>query len=592
MSNHFYNNLKEKSSSIIPLITLIIITIIITYLKINVQISIGPQWDAFDFLADAANFAGQGFGYYDLMRPPLLSFLTSIFFRLGYTSEVTIFAVDGFLFVLGVIGLYLFLKLRFNSIESFLGSLIFISFPVVLLWVGAGYTDIASTSLSIWALYLTVLAVNKNPKFFYLSFPIATLSILTRLPAAIILFPMIFYILINREKLKNFRTIFIGIFVSFLIMIPVFIFFYETLGNPFALFLQNLRATTTTTTTTSVARFAYDPNPFFYITNSLYSLINMNLLNNNYLGMNIAFFIAVIMILYSVLIGIFIYIHKILKPLTIKSTLKNILKLEKPKIIIILVIIILFLIFVGTLGKISYLFSEIIFLILCIMLYPFLRHENLKNLDIDFLFLSLLVSYLIFNSFYPIKVCRYLIPMTPAFAYFIILGLSQFSVKLKFKIKRVRITSILSIILTLALLFSIGSYVYQLENDPLSHGLNFNLKPVNQSFQFQIDSKAYNGKLYSENYNTLELKNISIWLKEYDPNYKNKIIYSDYFWPHLSWYLKTNIGGLGNQKNINDELKKQDVTYYICMSNVHLKDYFLLTKFKTNFTHIVIYKKY
>ena len=32
----------------------------------------------------------------------------------------------------------------------------------------------------------------------------------------------------------------------------------------------------------------------------------------------------------------------------------------------------------------------------------------------------------------------------------------------------------------------------------------------------------------------------SIWLKGYDPEYKNKNIYSD-FWPNFSWYLKTNV---------------------------------------------------
>ncbi|MGB9978583.1 glycosyltransferase family 39 protein [Methanobacterium sp.] len=590
--NQFYNHSKERSLSFILLIALIIITVAVTYLKIKVQISIGPQWDAFDFLADAAYFAGQGFGYVDFIRPPLLSFLTSIFFRLGYTSEVSIFAVDGSLFVFGVIGLYLFLKLRFNSIMSFLGALIFISFPVVLLWVGAGYTDVASTSFSIWALYLTVLAVRKNPNFFCLSFPIATLAFLTRFPAAIIIFPMILYILINREKLKNFRTIFIGIFLSFLIMIPVFMFFWNTLGNPLAPFLQMFSGTVSTSS--SAVRFAYNPDPFFYVTNSLYSLINMDFLNSSSWGIKITFFIAEILILYSVLMGLVIYIHKILKLLNIKLNLKKILEFKTSKILKISAIIVLFLIFIGTLGKISYLLSDIIFLILCFMFYPLLRHENLNYIDIDFLFLSLLVSYLIFDSFYPIKVCRYFIPMAPAFAYFIILGLSQFSTKLKFKIKNINITSVLSVLLALSLLFSTGSYLYQLENDPMAHGLNFKIQPTDKWFNMGITSKAFTGELYSENYNTKELKNVAEWLKINDPDYKNQLICSDYFWPQLNWYSKTNIKGLSiqDEKYIDTQLKNQSVDYYINMgSDGKLENYIEVAEFKTNFAPVVIYKK-
>lgn len=589
--NHFYNSLKGKSSSFIPLIISLIITIIITYLKINVQISIGPQWDAFDFLADAAYFAGQGFGYVDFIRPPLLSFLTSLFFRLGYVSEVTIFAVDGSLFVFGVIGLYLFLKLHFNNIMSFLGTLIFISFPVILLWVGAGYTDVASMSFSIWALYLTVLAVRKNPRFFCLSFPIATLAFLTRFPSAIIIFPMLLYILINREKIKNFRNILIGIFLSLLIMVPVFMFFWKALGNPLAPFLQMFSGTTGTA---SASRFSYNSDPFFYITNSLYSLINMDFLSSSSWGIKIAFFITEILILYSVLMGIVIYIHKLFKPLNIMSNLKNISKLKKSKITQILAIIVLFLIFIGTLGKISYLFSNLIFLVLCFIIYPLLRNEKLKDLDIDFLFLSLLISYLIFNSFYSIKVCRYFIPMTPAFTYFIVLGLSQFSTKLKFKIRNIRLTSILSILLTLALLFSIGSYLYQLENDPMAHGMNFKIQPTEDWFTFGITSKAFTGELYSENYNTKELKNVTSWLQNNDPNYKNQVIYSDYFWPQLNWYLKTDVRGFSNldKKDIDAQLKDQNADYYIGMgSDGELKDYIKVSKFKTNFAPVVIYKR-
>ena len=48
--------------------------------------NIGPLSDSIDFFANALVFAGQGYGYSDLIRPPFFSFIISIFVRIGYAS--------------------------------------------------------------------------------------------------------------------------------------------------------------------------------------------------------------------------------------------------------------------------------------------------------------------------------------------------------------------------------------------------------------------------------------------------------------------------------------------------------------------------
>ena len=558
-----------------------------------IQMNIGPAWDTYAFLINAQYFAGQNFGSVDLIRPVLLSFLTSLFFRLGYVSEVTIFAVDGAFFVFGVIGFYLFLKLRFNDIQSFLGALLFISFPVVLLWVGAGYTDVASTSLSIWALYLTVLAVKRNPKFFYLSFPLAILAFLTRFPAAVIIFPMFLYILINREDIKNLKDILIGILISLLIIIPVFIFFYTTLGNPFLPFLGTYSSTAGADSGANTA-FAYNSNPFYYVTNSIYSFINMDFLNSSSLGVVIAFIIIMIMALYFVVMGITTYIHNILRPYKRQlKNLKNPSKLGKSELIKILTFLIILSVFILTINRVQYLLSDTIFVILCYYGYKFLEKDNLNSLDLDFLVLSWLMSYLIFNSVYSIKVCRYFIPMAPAVAYFVMLGLTEFSAKLKCKIKNTSLTLILATLVIFIVLLSTTAYLYQLSNDPLSSGSNFKIN----NEKFQIISEAYTGELYFETYNTQnEIKAVRDWFESYDPSYKNKIIYSDYFWPHLSWYLKNDVKRISiidtTDEYVNDELKTHNADYYISIIHkVNLKDYIEVKEFKTRFGTINIYKR-
>ena len=137
----------------------------------------GPVSDSVVFLSNALVFAGQGIGYSDLLRPPFFSFLISLIFRLGIVYTSTIFVVDGVLFIFGVIGLFLLLKMKFNDLESFLGGLIYATFPIVLTVLGVGLSDLPSLSFSIWAIYFTVLAVKKDSKFFIFSISIFNVCI-------------------------------------------------------------------------------------------------------------------------------------------------------------------------------------------------------------------------------------------------------------------------------------------------------------------------------------------------------------------------------------------------------------------------------
>ena len=246
----------------IPLIILIIIISIITYYRVLIQIDIGPLSDSCDFLSNALVFAGHGFGYYDSTRPPFFSFIISIFFRLGFVSTSTIFIVDGLTFILGVIGFYLFLKLRFNKIESFLGGLLFATFPTILTFVAVGFSDLTSVTFSIWALYFLVLAVRKDSKFFIMVFPLLIMAFLTRYNTALLIFPIILYILINKDEIKNFKNILIGIFASILLLIPFLTFFYEKFGNILYPFISTV---STTISYSSPEGYYYDPNLLYYL---------------------------------------------------------------------------------------------------------------------------------------------------------------------------------------------------------------------------------------------------------------------------------------------------------------------------------------
>ena len=198
----------KKHSTYIFLAVLIIIVSLITYSRVTIQIETGPVSDTCDFLSNALVFAGQDGGYSDLIRPPFFSFLLSFIFRLGYISTNAIFVLDGLFYLFGVVGLYLLLKHRFNAIESFLGSLIYATFPYLLFIMGFGLSDIASVSLTIWTIYFTILAIEKDSRFFYLLFPFIMLAFLTRYNIALIIFPIFLFIFLNNDKINNFKDIY------------------------------------------------------------------------------------------------------------------------------------------------------------------------------------------------------------------------------------------------------------------------------------------------------------------------------------------------------------------------------------------------
>ena len=558
-----YNSLKKYSHYISPIVLMLVVSIV-TYYRVMIQMEIGPIWDTCDFLSNALLFAGQGTGYADLTRPPFLSFLTSLFFRLGYVSPTVIFALDGAIFVFGVIGFYLLLKIRFSDMESLLGALLFSTFPIVLLFAGFGLTDVPSLSFSIWAIYFTVLAVKRNSKFFYLAFPFFVLAFLTRYAIAFVIFPMLIYILINKRFVKYIRDILIGIFVSFLSLIPCLLFFYSTFGNPLYPF-STFFGVTTTSSPISSENFAYHPNLFYFILKSPV-----------YIG-TVGFIFLLI-----ILFGFFIFTSIKLKKgdLKVKNHLKYYFNVKnnftKLKILIILLLII---IFVGTFGKITYMLSELIFFALLWFSYDLLKNIDIKNMDLNLLFLSWFMAFFIFHSVYVMKDGRYFLTMTPAISYFLILGLREVSNKLTFGLKNKHIILYLFTIFLLGMmLLSTTCYLLDLKK-PQS-----NIELINE-----------------------DMISASHWFVNYDADYKNKTIYSDE-WPYTGWYLKMHIGMMpifrDNQKfycgvkdysfNSNDNtafnnyLDAENVDYYFCVrKGLNLTHY----KPIKQFGDVVIYKK-
>jgi hypothetical protein len=520
----------------------------------------GPVSDSFDFLSNALVFAGQGTGYSDLIRPPLFSFIISLFFKLGYVFTSIVFEVDGGLFIFGVIGMYLLLKTRFNEIESFLGALLYATFPIVLTVLSVGFSDLSSVSFSIWAFYFTVLAVKKDSRFFYLSFPFIIFAFLTRFNSALLIFPIFLYILINKDRI-NVKNLFVGIIVSILTLVPVLIFFYDKFGNIIYPFINS--GSTSNSISFSSESASYDPNIYFFI-QKFPAFVGAQ-------GFTIILILAAGIAFYS--------LYKLIRTVHDNKNLFEGIWFKSFSYIKLIILIGLGILFLLTFDKTSYVVNEVIFFAISYLLYDLSRNLNLKDMDLHLMFFAWFMAFFIFHSIFVIKDNRYFVLMAPPVAYFMIFGLSWISNKIKFKIKnRNIIFPILAILLTSIILLSTAS-------------------------EIPLILQSNSDKVIANN----QMKIASQWFVSYDPNYKNQNIYSD-LWPNFSWYLKTNVkpvpvfkdnqtfpNGVKNatfnqadSNQFNNYLTTNNADYYISVrQGLNLTSYVLIKQFG----YVIIYQR-
>lgn len=545
----------------LPLILLIIIVGVISYYRLLIQIDIGPISDTCDFLLNALYFSGQGVGYYDWTRPVFFPLLIAIVFKLGFVSATAAYVVDILIYIFGLIGFYLLLSLHFNKIESFFGGLLYATFPIIILLSGLGFSDFTCGAFVIWAFYFLVLAVKKNSKFFILFFLFWTMAFLTRFNAALIIFPVVLYIFMNKQEIKNHKYIGWGILASFLLIIPVLWFYQIKFGNILFPFMDTFGATSRTF---SPEYHPYNVDPLFYIKGFF-----------SYTGFE-SFIIT-----FLIIIGIAVYtIIRVKNQSDIKNKLLSIVSKEDMNLKFkLLIFAVLTLIFIVTFGQVHYMVSEVIFLAVGLVFFTLINELNIKNIDLHILVFSWFMAFFIFNSVYVIKSSRYFILMAPGVAYLLLLGLRTVFNELTVKLKKGNlIFPVFALILTVFILLSTASLLPSIED------------------RFQ-GIKVTNEKIAIA----------SEWFINYEPDYKNKVIYSN-LWPYLAWHLKTDVkimftfknnqaylGGVKDnttftqQDNLasNNYLVDNNADYYFSSDAINLTSYKPIKQFGS----VIIYER-
>lgn len=488
-----------------PLFILTAITIIITIYLLNRQAYIGVSYyDVYVYLNNAVIFAGGPAGNLSVIYlSPLMPFLTSLIFRLGYVSENVIFILDGLIFIFGVIGFYLLLRTRFNQIQSFAASLVFLSFPLIFAWAVSGGIDVPGIMFSIWTIYLLILGVEKNSKYLYLVIPLFALAVLARYTSIILIFPMVLYILISNNPLDKLKKISVGLLAGLSIMIPFLMYIYAKLGNLDSII--NIFTSTLLGASGAVNDLGYNPDKLYYLNNIL-SYISINPLQGFYNYMlnphmgnpSIITYIIIPITIIGLLIS---FSHYAREKLT--NTNYSIKSLILPSILIILTVFGVVSFFTS-----SYMITEIFAISIIYVTYKILNTDN-NNIKIDLLFISWFAAFFIFHSIIPLKEDRYFITMLPALAYFIILGTSNFIKEFKFKIRNNPKTTSVGLYSIIGLLFLSSTMILYVAH-PTPDFQGYDMQP------------ACN------------------WLMQNDPQYQNQEIYSNYD-PAATWYLKKEV---------------------------------------------------
>ncbi|NYB51981.1 MAG: glycosyltransferase family 39 protein [Methanobacteriaceae archaeon] len=551
---------KTNQKSILYLLLFALLVIYITYSCILISLNMGPIWDTYDLLADAALFSGKSIGYYDLIRPPVLPILTSLYFLVNDLAIWPIMLIDGVIFISGSIGLYLLFRLRFNDLNSFIGALLFVSFPITLTFIARGLTDLPSISIAIWGGLFTVMAVKKDSKFFYLAFSILTIAFFTRFSTALMIFPIILYILINKDEIKPKKDILTGFLISLLIISSFAIFLYLNFANPFHVFLDFFHSSSSSLANNAASSMVFCYNTdFFY-----YAKIIPQWTWPEGLFVLIFIILGIISFSYGKIKN-----RKIIKESKNDITYKEAVLTAKHGKMKLFLSILWFALFVLTLQCVHYMISELLFLCFLFCLYELLKNFKFKNLDFDFLFFSWFMAFFIFHSVYVIKDFRYLLSMTPPIAYFLMRGFTLSTSQFKSSIKKRNTKQISGLILIILTLVSIFAYLPTIPEE------NVYLKEMNE--------------------NSLEL---SAWLVNYDPEYKAKVIYSDY-WPYTAWDLKRNISKMPSFRN-NQVLYTgaqdyhftiEDMIAYNSELDAHQADYYFSRREGLNLTNYKLIKQ-
>ena len=537
------------------LIVLLIFALVTIFFRTEYHMSGGVfSPDKALYLLNALKYSG--LDYYnivnvnDLYLSPIISFLTSLLFRLNLVDQLAISLVSSFFALIGYFGLYFLLRNRFNSLLSLTGVIIYGSITEFLLNLSSGLLDVPGISISIWILLLAIIAIDRNPKYFIWVFPVFTIGFFTRYTVGFILPVVLFYYILKRNMLDNillliedknlfkekligylksdeFKYIIISIFLGIILTLLIIKFLILDFGGSLT-FIEQSRLTTNISNV-SPSAIDFSDDKLFYIKNLSEFLFS----EKRALDTTFSYSLYIILI-----IGALIKFTGFIKQVNITYLKENIK--TKKNLLLLTIVLISFLGFcVGFKIYKNHMTTNILLLIFLIVLYSLINNiliNKTNKYELIFLFFAYLSINLIFISLYPIKVLRYALPLLPPLIFFIVLGLEGI---LDF-IKHAEMKSNLS-------------------NESKEKFLN--LIPIIIILVFMVSTFTFIEPMKIDGYSN-SLVDASEYISSHDPDYHFKTYATNnHNYRLVKWDLRVNITNIFDE--LNEESDDTNVTYII-----------------------------
>ncbi|WP_407432137.1 glycosyltransferase family 39 protein [Methanobrevibacter sp.] len=514
-------NVKDKKELI--LITLISAALVAYYINFNDNLGIYCS-DVYVYLLNALYYAGTDiYSEKSIYLSPIICFLTSLIFDLGYVDKTAIFITTGILAIIGNIGLYLLLRLRFNNLLSLTGTIVYATLALNLTWLANGSLDIPAVTFTIWLVYFTLLAIDKNPKYYVAVFPLFVIGFFTRYTVGLILPPLFLYYIYQNSfkiKIKDLKYILIGIALA-AVLSAIIMSTIMSMGDGKLVF-DGLLTSGVEGNLGSTHDNAYNPDLGYYLTN----------MGNFISSSNTTFVVRTPSLNQPTLLSGFVFLILIVgAALWVK---RNKFDLTMSKIVGMILCII-------ALATFDLFSSTITILLTIIGLYLIGRQSKYK---MGIFMLAWILSYFIFQSYYIIKVNRYIIPIFPALVYFIMVAVDEINTKIDRK-------SILPIILIALFLIQGFAFAYTFE-----------------------DTNEFNAPEKMTDYIK---ENVDNWSEIKIGNYNIRPYY---------WYLGMNSPGI--ESSNTQKIIDSNVTYYI--SDIEQKNLTNYTEIK-QIDNLYLYKK-
>ena len=394
-------NIKQKDKYYLIFIALFSAILVGYYINFNNSIGISCS-DVYVYLLNAQYYTGTNVNSTKFIYlSPLICFLTSLFFRVGFVDKLAIYIVTGAFAIFGNIGFYLLLKKYFDENLSLTGTVLYSCFSLYLTWLANGTLDVPATGMIIWIVLFTFIAVKENPKYYEYLLPLIILGFFTRYTVILTLPALaLIYVFENGFKIKSSDWKHIKKGIAICVVMGVIILAVILLMGHGYFDAKNQISNGIVGKPGSDTDPAFNPDPSYYLVNypnfisNSHSVFNANpdLENPTILSWTI----------FAILIigaGLWLYDNRI--------------RFEKKDI----APLIIFLIAILSFLRVS---SVITTLLVLIGLYLIGKDREFKT---GLFMIAWILCNAIFLSYYQIKVNRYIIPTFPPFIYFILISI-------------------------------------------------------------------------------------------------------------------------------------------------------------------------